>query len=65
MDHWRNQRLKKIPEDKWKWKHDDPKPMGNKKNSSKRKVYSDTSLPQTNNLTVYLKELGKKNKTEN
>ena len=29
MDHWRNQRgNQKIPGDKWKGKHDDPKPMG-------------------------------------
>ena len=27
-------------------KHDDPKPMGCSKSSSKREVYSDTSLPQ-------------------
>ena len=28
MDHWRNQRgNQKIPRDKWKWKHNDPKPM--------------------------------------
>ena len=29
IDHWRNQRgNQKIPRGKWKWKHDDPKPMG-------------------------------------
>ena len=32
--------------DKWKWKHNDPKPMGCSKSSSKRKVYSNTILPQ-------------------
>ena len=43
MDHWRNQRgNKKIPVDKWKQKHNDPKSLGHSKNSS----YSDTSLPQ-------------------
>ena len=36
----------KIPWDKWKWKHNIPKSMGFGKSSSKRKVYSDTSLPQ-------------------
>ena len=47
MDHWRNQRgNQKIPRDKWKWKHDDPKPMGCSKSSSKREVYSNTTLPQ-------------------
>ena len=32
----------KNPRDKWKWKHDDSKPVGCSKNSSKRKVYTDT-----------------------
>ena len=36
----------KIPRNKWKWKHDDPKPMGCSKSNSKREVYSNTSLPQ-------------------
>ena len=34
----------KLPGGKWKWKHSDPKSMGYSKCSSKRKVYSDTSL---------------------
>ena len=39
MDHQRNQRgNQKIPKDKWKWKHDDPKPMGLSKSISKREV---------------------------
>ena len=47
MDHWRNQRGNhKTPRDKWKWNHDNPKPMGHSKSSSKREVYSYTSLPQ-------------------
>ena len=46
-DHWRNQRgNQKIPRDKRQWKHDDPKPMGCSKSSSKREVHSNTSLPQ-------------------
>ena len=46
-DNWRNQRGNpKIPRDKWRWKHDDPKPMRCSKSSSKREVYSYTSLPQ-------------------
>ena len=36
----------KIPRDKLQWKHDDPKPMGCSKSSSKKEVYSNTSLPQ-------------------
>ena len=31
---------------KWKWKHDNPKPMGFSKSSAKGKVPSITSLPQ-------------------
>ena len=46
-DHWRNQRgNKKIPRNKWQWKHENPKPMGCSKSSSKREVYSNTILPQ-------------------
>ena len=36
----------KIPRKKWQWKHDDPKPMGCSKSSSKREVYSNMILPQ-------------------
>ena len=46
MDHQKNQRgNQKIPRNKWKWKQDDPKPMGCRKSSPKR-VYSNTRLPQ-------------------
>ena len=31
--------------DKWKWKHNNPKPIGHNKSSSKRKVYINTILP--------------------
>ena len=37
---------KKIPRDKLQQKYDDPKPMGCSKSSSKREVYSNTSIPQ-------------------
>ena len=30
---------KKIPGEKWKWKHNDPKTMEHSKSSSKSKVY--------------------------
>ena len=47
MAHWRNQRkTKKVPGDKWEQKHNEPKPMGCSKSSSKRKVYGNTSLLQ-------------------
>ena len=71
MDHWRSQRgNQKIPRDKWQRKHDDPKPVGCSKSSSKREVYSNTSLPQEtrkfqlNNLTIHLKELEKEEQTK-
>ena len=30
----------------WKWKHNNPKPMGFSKSDAKRELYSNTSLPQ-------------------
>lgn len=46
-DQWRNQRgNKKMPKDKWKWKHHDPKPMRCSQSCSKREVYSNSSLSQ-------------------
>ena len=47
MDHLRNQRgNQKLPREKRKWKHNNPKPMGCSKSSSKMEVYSNTVLPQ-------------------
>ena len=49
----------------WKWKHNNPKPMGHCKSSAKGKVYSNTGIPQEqeksqiNNLTLHLKQLEK------
>ena len=31
---------------KWKWKYDNPKPMGFSKSSAKKEVHSNTSLAQ-------------------
>ena len=46
MRHWWNQRrLKKLPRDKWPWKHNDPKPIELSKSNVKREVYSNTILP--------------------
>ena len=39
----RNQNMHK---NEWKWKHNNPKPMGHCKNSAKGKVHSNTGLPQ-------------------
>ena len=38
--------IKKIPSDKWQWKHDDWKSMKYSKSHSKRKVYNNNILPQ-------------------
>ena len=53
MDHWRNQTGNlKIPGDKWKRKHNNPKSMVCSKSSSKREVYSNIILPQeTTNIS--------------
>ena len=67
MDHWRNQRGNlKIPTSKWQQRHNTPKPMGCRKSSSKREVYSNISLPQetgkssNKQLTLHLKQLERK-----
>ena len=36
----------KISRNKWQWKHNNSKPMGCSKSSSKREAYSNTILPQ-------------------
>ena len=51
----------KRPWDKWKWKHN-PKSMGHSETNPKRKIHSNTGIPQetrkiSNNLTLHLKEL--------
>ena len=38
--------IKKIHRNKWQWKHNDPKPMGHSKSSSKREVSSNSISPQ-------------------
>ena len=38
--------IKKMHKNKWKWKHNNPKPMGHCKSSAKGKVHSITGLPQ-------------------
>ena len=56
--------VKKVPRDKWKWKHN-PKSMKCRKSSSRRDVYSDTSLSKErkNNLRLTtLKEVVKRMK---
>ena len=50
-----------IPREKWQWKHDDPKPTGCSKNSSKREVYSNTVVPrETRKISNKQSNLGPK-----
>ena len=50
---------------KWKWKHDNPKPMGFSKSSAKRRVHNIKAYlkkqekNQINNLTLHIKQLEK------
>ena len=43
--------IKKFLEKKWQWKHDNSKPIGYSKSSSKREVYSNIILPQETRKT--------------
>ena len=61
INDWGNKKeTKKIPRNKCQWKHNDSKPIGCSKSSSKTEVYSNTILPQKqekiqiNNLTLHL-----------
>ena len=50
--YWRNQKgNQKISRNKWQWEHNNSKPMGCSKSSSKREVYSNTILPQETRKT--------------
>ena len=50
--YWRNQKgNQKISRNKWQWKHNNSKPMGCRKSSSKREAYSNTILPQETRKT--------------
>ena len=61
--------IKKFLEKKWQWKHNNLKPLGCSKSSSKRQVYSNTILPQETRKTLnrqpnlHLKQLEKEQKT--
>ena len=65
MDHWRNQRgNQKLARYKWKWKHNDQKPMERSKSSSRSEVQSNGILPQetrkiSNSLNLHLKQIQK------
>ena len=45
--YWRNQKgNQNISRSKWQWEHDNWKPMGCSKSSSKKEIYSNTILSQ-------------------
>ena len=53
MNKWpKKSKDKKIPRNKWQWKHDNSKPMGCSKSSSKTEFYSNTILPQETRKTL-------------
>ena len=62
--------IKKNSRNKQQWKHNNSKPMGCNKSSSKREVYSETVIPQetrktSNRLPNFTpKTTGKKNKNK-
>ena len=64
-NHRRNKKINQnMHRNEWKWKHNNPKPMGHCKSSAKGKIHSITGLSQetrkkSNNLTLYLKQLEK------
>ena len=72
--HWDQEINQKIPWNKWKWGHNNPKPVGHWESNPTGKIHSIIGLSQqqqTNkqektqikkNLTSHLKELEKKNK---
>ena len=48
--YWRHKGNQHIPRNKEQWKHDDQKPRGCNKSSSKREVYSNTNPTSRNTL---------------
>ena len=47
INHRRNQkRNQNMHRNEWRWKHNNPKPMGFSKSNAKGKIHSNTSLPQ-------------------
>ena len=63
-------RNRTIPWNKWKWEHNNPKPVGHWESNPKRVTHSITGLPQKqekaqiNNLTLHLRELEKEQQTK-
>ena len=63
-------RNQKIPWNKWKWGHNNPKCLGHWESNPKREIHSITDLSKkktrksSNNLTSHLKELEKEKQSK-
>ena len=63
-EQWDQERSQKVPGNKWKWTHNNPKSLGHRESNPSREIHSITGLSQKqkiqiNNLTLYLKEVEK------
>ena len=60
---WDQRKNQKVSGKKWKWNHNNPKPMGHSKGSPEREGHSNTGLPtkarniSNNHLTLHVQEL--------
>ena len=45
---WDQGRNQKVSGNKWKWTHNNPKPMGHNKGNPEIEVHSNTGLPKKN-----------------
>ena len=67
---WDQGRNQKMPWNKWKWGHDNPKSVGHWESNPKREIHSVTGLSQktrkrsNKNLTWHSKELEKEKQTK-
>ena len=48
---WNYIRNQKVSGNKWKWTHNNPKPVGHREGSPEREVYSNTGLPKEDRNT--------------
>ena len=66
----RSRRNQKIPWNKWKWGHNNPKSVGKWESNPKREIFAlqaylkKQEKAQINNLALYLKELEKEQQTK-
>ena len=48
---WDQRKNQKVSENKWKWTHNNPKPIGQSKGSPEREIYNNTGLPKKDRNT--------------